>query len=864
MAVSNKNTYILSSIYGISGVPADQDSFRRAIGNYWIKQPVFPDYGDTETLNVLEKSDGPLEVPKVNTLKIIPRSTTSTEENSYPYYETNHTLELFAPQDLFETDNRWVGYIKEIVQTGRTYTDISFDLETPIPYSILKYQNSSAPTTFNRTDFEYNYYALAYETLTNPGTTPENVLPNMYNFLSYKSTSNTEENVDDKIFQALTAGGQVETGLLEGLGVTDPEKTNIDYYEYFDTFGRAQADANLDDVAGYMKNVIFDVDSDTLRKEADKYASAFPMYVNLEFMSDAGNQFTEILKDSKLSKSLISYLSNIPADLGDFGSTEAMSYDIVSQDMQRIFEESYQEVDEQGDINIKKGATIEPRTVRTIDLGKWISEVVAENKEITNEEAIYLQDNPPQRPTSPPERMLYSLIFSGKLKTLVDNVDRDYLDISDGQKSYSETILYKVEKFGQGSEPIQTIWLPNTNEIDLVKYIDTQVKFNTEYTYLTTAYQLVVGSEYEYTSINFPDEYDVQVPPVQVDDPADSEEDDLGPTAGATVVVPESRPGDRIDRSTEESDPVTLSDKDIFRTEYANELFVTAGKKQNVDMRTNFKATIGVRVRPVVKIIEVPFFQERGSIIDDPPVFPDVNIIPYRGVQDRILINLNSSAGSYDLQPVTFNQEEKTIVDAIRVAKKLEPDSKITFTTDDRVAAFEVYRLQTPPQRIEDFANNLINTVITDVDSSTAQKASSASYVDNIQPNIDYYYTFRARDVHGKISNPSQVYRLRLVENSGAVYPLVEIYEMPPIKPQMPSKNCKKLLNISPRLSQTIINQIKSDLGDGTSSKNVKNIILGIEEKPLFGKTFKIRLTSRKTGKQVDFNVNFNVKIENN
>ena len=264
-----------------------------------------------------------------------------------------------------------------------------------------------------------------------------------------------------------------------------------------------------------------------------------------------------------------------------------------------------------------------------------------------------------------------------------------------------------------------------------------------------------------------------------------------------------------------------------------------------------------VVVRPSVKIAEVPFFETSGTIIDDPPVFPNVDLIPYRGVKDKILINLNSSAGSYEMMPVVFNPREQEIIDTIRLTNKQAPNSPIRFTTDDRVSAFEIYRMQTPPEKIEDFANNLRQFLPTDIDSTTTQKASSASFIDDVNPNTEYYYTFRSVDVHGKISNPSPVYKMIIVENDGAVYPLIEIYQMKKNLPQKPTKTCKKLINIVPRYSQRLINLQKSNIGDGSSVKEVKNLVLGSEEKALFGRKFKVRLTSKKTGKKIDLNINF-------
>ncbi len=61
---------------------------------------------------------------------------------------------------------------------------------------------------------------------------------------------------------------------------------------------------------------------------------------------------------------------------------------------------------------------------------------------------------------------------------------------------------------------------------------------------------------------------------------------------------------------------------------------------------------------------------------------------------------------------------------------------------------------------------------------------------------------------------------------------------------KMPSKTLKRLFNIVPRLKQVL-----PDSSDP--------LRLGTEDISVFGKTFKLRMTSKTTGKVVDFNVEF-------
>jgi len=1139
MSHSKKNTYVISTIYGNA-----LDLFRNAVGNYWDLGPFFPDYGDPKAQNnavLLTK-----KINKINTFKIIPRKKRVKNLKKYPFIEITHDFEIYADKGYYNNDTNWVTYISKLCNSQNIFLDYSFDVETPLSPEELDAQSFNPAVVYNKADFVYNYYARTYELLTDNDQSPETILPNLYLFLTTRDNKR-----NDKAFQALTAGGELEESQLRSMRL--PKLGNA-HPAYFNEFGRAQRRtplARLDKISTAAADIIFDTDCDEVIRQGTDFATLFPMYVNLEFTTDSANEMTEVLEDSKLSTSLMSYLSLIPDNPTD---EQRQRFAMRTEPMERFFESILPNNDftstsisvdsEQVDVNI-------------IDVDKWLKKV-AKNKNFVRSSALLLGDEQNQVITSNFEKMMYLIVFSGKLKTLINKYNRSYLDISDGAKAFSETICYKVEKFtaAGGSTPVQTFWLPNTNEIDVIKYVDTQVKYNTEYRYKVSAYQFVVGSEYHYKNLQFPPDYDalsafqstiiqesntlaqdlsnvssspqdflqpekpipvlylpdypryveimnpfdelvddlpdevstvphgkdmaldmevydiiqemkkynqavvvlesiatafntgetypsyldnsktliesarrylsimkssievfvkeyedIYLPSVHTDEKRDTmrtiskdlraamswvyiidafyiqfesfvdnykkksdeiealrnsnnQSSGFGSSYGSSIdkavaernelitqiaavatqyhkyyddlngylwkyqAIDVSNPGkmkpslqaflaqaaqqeEGIQYGTETlsvpgvagtapsfsplmtgtasstlvvntdlddmiEDAVVLdtkeiidpniryisTDKNIFNTKYANRLFVVPRKRQSVNEKKFYKADLQVIIRPSVKIAEIPFFETTGTIIDDPPVFPNVDLIPYRGIKDKVLINLNSSVGSYKMMPIVFNPTEQKIIDDIRATKKQPPNSPITFTTDDRAAAFEIYRLQSPPEKIEDFTNHLRKYLSTDINTETLQKASSASFIDEISPNVEYYYTFRAVDNHGKVSNPSPVYKLIMVENDGAVYPLIEIYQMKKIVPQKPSKTCKKLINIVPRYSQRLINLQKSNIGDGSSVKEVKNLVLGLEDKSLFGRKFKVRLTSKKTGKKIDLNINFNVKLD--
>ena len=73
------------------------------------------------------------------------------------------------------------------------------------------------------------------------------------------------------------------------------------------------------------------------------------------------------------------------------------------------------------------------------------------------------------------------------------------------------------------------------------------------------------------------------------------------------------------------------------------------------------------------------------------------------------------------------------------------------------------------------------------------------------------------------------------------------------------SKSVKSQIQIVPRITQAIVNETKSGL-DGSTARIISSAltpILGMEEETIWGREFKVRLTSRQTKRQIDFNINF-------
>jgi hypothetical protein len=291
----------------------------------------------------------------------------------------------------------------------------------------------------------------------------------------------------------------------------------------------------------------------------------------------------------------------------------------------------------------------------------------------------------------------------------------------------------------------------------------------------------------------------------------------------------------------------------ILGTEYKYTNFTGNTSYSTIGASTQFS----VEYKPSLKIAQIPVYTQKTKILDSAPISPNVDIIPFKGVTNQLLINLSANVGDYDLQPVIINDRDAKFASEFRKARKLLPREPIKFKSDDLVQRFEIYRMDTPPKSYKDFNNNLLTYAKSDV-------ATSISFLDSVVPNQKYYYTFRGIDVHGNRSNPTEVYQAELVEFEGMIFFEMRIYnfgEVVEYNNVKTEREFRRYLKVNPNLIQSIINYEQSiPNGSTDSAYDAVNVSLGKAEQSVWNKKFKIRVTSKNSGKKFDINLTCKVR----
>jgi len=263
---------------------------------------------------------------------------------------------------------------------------------------------------------------------------------------------------------------------------------------------------------------------------------------------------------------------------------------------------------------------------------------------------------------------------------------------------------------------------------------------------------------------------------------------------------------------------------------------------------------VGTAAKKIIKLERLLIDQINIKVLDQPPVVPDITYFPYIGDDSKLLINLSPGIGKYKDYPIPILDEDLQKIQNFKNSRFIPMNEKITYKGDDLVDIYQIFKLETEPSSYSDFKNaRLIN-----VSSRTTKiRLSSVSYVDNILPNKKYYYVIRSIDVHGNISNPTQPFEIEMINENGTIYFRKKEFLFKE-KQKTLFKNAKRFIQIKPSSQQSAL--ILPSLTNVNSAYDIQNL-LEIGDRSLdmvWGKQYVLKITSKITGKKIDIKFKFN------
>ncbi len=465
---------------------------------------------------------------------------------------------------------------------------------------------------------------------------------------------------------------------------------------------------------------------------------------------------------------------------------------------------------------------------------------------------------------------------------------RNYEQLIDGETAFNQGTFFYVKKYAYDYEQgrgalLQTYIIPDTQYDLMFKLVDTQLRYDKSYEYEITLNTAVVGTttkiKHLYIS-NVPGETPPASLPGEAPSPTPSPYIRLYSPSGVSAEYLDS-----FDDTPVSPDGIpSAAGGTILDVRTTSPELSADTAPRSFDSVAPYYAEAVIQTEPRVMIVEVPYAKYRpswntedgsfgaGTILDNPSLAPIVNIIPYRAVNNRLLMTLNGGVGSRVMDPVPLGTADEAYLSRLRRMNVDPADDSILFENDDPPIVYEVYRLDRPPRDYQDFVGNRLTTVRNSHPSTGFKKIAAAAFSDTVEPNRDYYYIFRSIDFHNHASQPTFVYKVRLVDNDGAVYPDIKMFPFPTALDYRASeKKLKRFLQINPQLAQTMFNEFETgifrvdglpgfragpeDSSPTTAPTGDAYVSLGFEDVRLWEKGFKFRLTSRQTGKKIDLNI---------
>lgn len=777
------------------------------------------------------------------------------------------------------------------------YNDHTFIFNHPYPENEID-NLPQIKVLYCNVNSSYNFYQAEYEkTLSN---TPAQVtygaganlntfpielwLPNFLTILEESKTAVSESEIENKQFNKnisyavhSTLGGIIPINVLRPL-----ETQSKDYEETLGSLGNQYLDAWSKAFVGQNQPIIFQDLSvkaainkyrniiyslDVLKNEDMNISKkSFPFYNEINFNTDTTNQMADMLKNAKLFDVLVlDYINKTTS--GNEGSgvgytsfhsyQELTSFDFVknkkignAQDPVNPFTSSRFSLSKNGfdrkiydfDLFVEQTKNLTPdgALVNSAAKAQEFTISVGGEEYSDAEFDIFKKD--------PLTQLINKMTFLSNYAAFIKNNLRTYKDIVQGKAAYSETLFYRIEKRDDNGNVIQNFYVLNDSELDDVNLIDTQIKYGKAYKYHIYAVQLVVGNEYFYK--RGPDGVNTQL---------------LGPGGPDPLALPPSNP----------------YSKDV-------------GVSLDFSIETDFHYNLIADTKQSVKLIEAPYVvAKKVRAQEAPPVPPDINFVPYQNVDNQILITFNVGIGEYYDSYIPILENDLQVISNSSV---VDNNGQVLFKTEGDVTSYDMFRiseLRMPdgPSDYTDFGTEGNVKRIT-----LNRSFGEPTFVDTLLPNTKYWYTFRTNDKkHSSqsftpptvdFSNPTDVYEIQLINNGGAIYLLMQTYDISFFNKQKlllektKTKPMRKYLHIKPSFEQTVLNT-EVELGgtnyeDEAMADSIKDYVekdenesvakfkLGYKEKSVFGNLdndtnnkFKVRLTSKKTGRKIDIFLRF-------
>lgn len=281
--------------------------------------------------------------------------------------------------------------------------------------------------------------------------------------------------------------------------------------------------------------------------------------------------------------------------------------------------------------------------------------------------------------------------------------------------------------------------------------------------------------------------------------------------------------------------------------QYKNLKFHDSGK--------SYYATVEVHNTPTVIVVPFNVFTHSTKTIQPPPIFPQVKFVSEMDSKSKVDVYLSPTKGEKLDQFIKILPNDDLQIRDINInhGSVLKEKGQVSFKTLTEQGVYEVFKTDTPPISYDDFRNKKITNV------SMSFLTDDAIFRDCVEPNSeDNYFMFRKVNSKGLVSNPSPIYKVKLLIDADDSRLFVSEYHIPKKTKNQKTIKFKRLFQITPAVEQVMYDPNQESLNGITSLKGkVERLQFGWATESVWGKKFKFRIKSTTSGKIIDYNITF-------
>ena len=595
-----------------------------------------------------------------------------------------------------------------------------------------------------------------------------------------------------------------------------------------------------------LQTILFDQEVINNISGMDDFQDCMPFKTKIRFPTHAPGPFMDSINNNNFSSRFIKTLYETFSNKVD---------ELIPVDRTYTVQSDYYENPTGDLINyIEKTANT---SYREIDYIKFLA-YCYDNYVTISDNCLFIGENNIHRLAAVSRNDIYRHIntkaTAGVLGDTIDYISNEsnigiteWGDLFDQNERHVETIAYRIDKIGglatgdnKTQETLQSFWFVNAHmDPENFEFFDSQVKFDTDYTYKVYAYILTVGIKYNTTDLKLTRQIGCEEPEGN---------------AGLEFYDPFSGDDEAAERLLDDANLKDFDDS-LGGEDFGSDALIYSSYPYLADLYLNYE--------PTVKIIEMPIYSKTLKVLDNPA--NRLNIVPHQVLDSsqRIRFDFVYDTFAETTFPNVISENDQIYKERYMHGQDLLEDTVVTKKSVSRPRFIEIYRLSEKPKAFSDFEGNIITVL--DLEIKDSKYTHTATHYDHkIQTNRKYYYLFRALNQQRNLSHLSEIYETQLIDDGGYLYAIFNTLTESDLKEEIfdkTSKQFKKLFQLQPNLKQLQLNSENVDFNQSADSQ-ISNLIIGTADDLIWDKTFKVRLTSKKTGRKIDLNITYYLNSE--